>query len=282
MRPTFAIYLCALVCACASTPEKEAPADEFTIEEQPPSLAVFSGDLPDGELYRTSRGADFEKVCEELSQVDVVYVGGATASPDAARLSFQIIRQLHVRKRLDGIGLARFERKDQTALDEFSRGRIDRAALAERTGIDWTVGGAILDFARKHRITLVGLAVESDILSVVQHKGRSGLSEEQVRRIPADSGAFNETPGDANEQAARLLDDVMADTVVGWRRASPTGAQMLVLAPAIHVAHRRCLPRRARERSGGKHQTLVIVPAQQKSDAMLASDYADFIWVAGE
>ncbi len=276
MRPTLVIYLCALVCACASTPEKEAPADEFTIEEQPPSLAVFSGDLPDGELYRTSRGADFEKVCEELAQADVVYVGGATASEGAARVSFQIIRQLHVRKRLDGIGLARFERRHQAALDEFSRGRIDRAALAERTGIDWQVGGEILDFAQEHRIPLVGLTVEADILSVVQHKGRSGLSEEQVRRIPADSAAFEEESGDANEQATRLLDDVMADTVVRWRRASPSGTQMLVLAPAVHVAHR------VRERSGGNHQTLVIVPAQRMSDSMLASDYADFIWVAGE
>ena len=146
----------------------------------------------------------------------------------------------------------------------------------ERPGV---ATGAILKFAREHRIPLVGLAVEEDLLAVVREKGRAGLTEEQRRRLPADSGAFADDPGDP---ATRLMDDVMADTVVRWMDASPDTVQLLVLAPASHVAHGRCLPRRSRERAGGKHRTLVLRTAAQMTDAAFAERYADFIWIAAE
>lgn len=249
------------------------------VEPEPSGLAIRSGDLPDGTLHRTSRTADFEDVCAELAKADVIYVGDAFASADHARLSLQVLRQLHARGRLDGIGLARFDRSQQAALDEFSRVRIDSAELTARTGVDAGDASAVLDFAREHRIPLVALAVEPDLLAAVATKGHAGLSEEQLSRLPADADAFATTPAAPAEQATRLADEVMADTIVRWRRASPEAIQLLVFAPAEHVAHRRCLPRRARERTGGKHMTMVLRRKSQLSDAMLAHGFADFVWV---
>jgi len=152
MNRATASLLLILAAACGSTKEKAGEPD------LPPEAIVRPGAIPDGDLVRTSRSAGFEAMCDELAGADVVYLGEYHTLKAHHDMQLQIIRQLHARGRLDGIGMEMFQRPYQEHLDDYIAHRIDEATMLERTewkkrwGYDFALYKPILDYAYEHPI----------------------------------------------------------------------------------------------------------------------------------
>ncbi|MEM8882726.1 MAG: ChaN family lipoprotein [Planctomycetota bacterium] len=298
------LFLLVFVPACGST---ESATEEERV--RPPEVILRPGDLPAGELHRTSRGADAESAIEELARADVVYLGEFHTNADHHRIQYEIIRQLHARGRLEAIGMEMFQRPFQPVLDDFIAHRIDEATMLERTewskrwGYDFSLYKPILDFAHEHRIPIVALNVSTELRSVISKDGYDGLTDEQRARLPAPDTSFPgyrdrlidvikaHMPAEQRDQdpdpemlarferVQTLWDDVMADSVVQWMRSAPKGAQMAVIIGGGHVSDGWGVPARAKKRQGGQHATVVMTTEGMVKPANLSRDYADFVWV---
>ena len=264
-----------LMAACASETAKTGGEEEVEATE-PREAEVRPSDLPPGTIHRTSRTASFLKMCEELAGADVVYIGNAPSDASHHALELQIIRQLHARGRLEAIGIDLLERSLQDSLNDYTRGRIDEATLLERvewndrTQVDFALYRPIFAFAREHRIDIVALDVDRRILELMMSGGPSAISEEQRRSLPAL---------DSDSDLSSLRANVMADTIVRWFDAVPSGAQMVVLAEAGLIRNRSGIPDRARKRRGGSHRTLVMLDGNAPNPRSFAHAHADFVFV---
>jgi len=294
MSRTILLFLTALVCACSTPTVEEAGKDERGMPE--PGLAIVrNGDLPAGEFLRTSRSTDFESMCEELAKADVVYVGESAGSTHRVAVELQIIRQLHARVRLDGIGLAVLARPTQPALDDYTRGRIEWAELSLRIPLVVLESyRPILEFAREHRIGVIALDMPQEIMAAVTKDGRDSLPEAERRQLPAESepiAGYDEfvaerarRAGEAAEpyaRARRLTDDYRADSVVRWMARSPRDVQFIVLAGRDRVAHPWGMPAQVRGRGGRTHKSVVLLDKTARSEQQ-AQSYADFVFTLGE
>jgi len=298
--------LALLLVSCGSTSEKD---EEPKVEPTRP-LPV-SSELPQGGIVRTSRGTDFEAMVEELAEADIVYVGEDHRDADHHLVQLRIIEQLQTRGRLHGIGMEMFQRRFQPVLNDYVQARITEDELLERTdwkkgwGYDYALYRPILEFARRYRIPVIALNVDSEIRKIVRESGMDGLSDEQRRSLPAlylddrqhrdylarsykqhlpEGTEMEQAKFEAFYRVMCLWDDVMADTVVNWFRAAPENAQFVVLAGNGHIRNRYGLPDRIHRRIGKRHKTVIPIAASEGTpdrDAY-AESYADFLYLTGE
>jgi len=280
MNRTVPLLVSALLCGCGSTTEEGA-----TDAPAPAAAVVSVGDLPEGNLYRTSRSTDFDAVCKELEKVEIVYIGDSPASAAHHQLELQILRKLRASTKLDSIGLAVVPRPLQPVLDDYARARIDWAQLGERLApLDLTAYRSILEFAQEHRLGLVALDVAAEVVTAVEQNGRTGLSPEQAPAASDPVAGYAEFVAQVAAAGAdvwKLRDDVLADSVVRWMRASPRGAQLAVIAPRDRVANAWGMEERVRTRAGRTHASVVLLD-EPPAPAQFARSYADYIFVPGE
>jgi uncharacterized iron-regulated protein len=269
--------------ACNST---EAEDEESGRAFKP---APRRSDLPAGTLWRTAREATFMDMLEELAEADVIYVGAQEDDGEHTRARLRILEYLHDRGRLHAIGLTSFPRAAQDRLDAW--------ILSGRDGSEFT--GPFASYARRHRLPVVALAPEADIVTAVLTGGLSALTEEQRRRLPAidtsdleerlyhmlGMGAPRETfpkvvagPLQLAAVDASVRDDVLADTIVRWYETAPEDAQILVLAPADQVSYRNGAPQRLHRRNGKPFKTVLLRSANEAGDPP-SGDHTDFVWV---
>ncbi|MHC4937774.1 MAG: ChaN family lipoprotein [Planctomycetota bacterium] len=302
MSRLFRLFLPILVCACQSTKNGEEE-----LQPLPAEAIVQPGQLPDGEVFRTSRTTGFEDMCEDLAKGDVVYLGEFHTLKAHHDMQLEIIRQLHARGRLDAIGMEMFQRPYQKYLDDYVAHRLDEETMLDKTEwkkrwrYDFNLYKPILDFARDHRIEIIALNVSTEIRNIISEKGRDGLTDEQRATLPAEDRSFKgykeravkiasmhkpagkkptEEEIERYHRGQLLWDDVMADSVVQWMRRRHDGAQMAVIIGGGHVSGGWGVPARAHKRQGGVHKTVVMsMPGMVRDDSM-AQRNADYVWMA--
>jgi hypothetical protein len=249
-----------LIGGCSSTGPSE-PVEEDPPDFRPPPLAR---DLPSGQLHRTSRPATFLDMLEDLAEVDIVYVGGERGNADHELLQEKVVEYLLDRGRLDGVGLAAFERRHQAALDDYVEKRIGDAELMRRTGA--AAVPPVLLYARRQTLRVTALGVDGAVAEAVAAGGLDALTAEQRDALPATS-------------PETLADDVVADGIVEWFRTRPDDAQIVVIAATGRVAPRAGLPEQVHGRNGKSYRTVVPVGADPAA-AEFAQRHADYVWVA--
>jgi uncharacterized iron-regulated protein len=275
-----------LLAACSTSgkkaedvePPKEAPSE-------PPIVAPITGDIPEGEIIRTSRETEFTEMAKELAEADVIYVGAKRGESDHHLIQLRVIEHLFAYGRLHAIGVEDFPRTMQTSLDAYVVHHRSEKLAGQGPYAD------IIAFARLQRLPVIALGVEREILDAVVKSGElKGLTLEQRMTLPAlhlDSQARRTAIGAAWEgeksgferffRETSVREAVMADRIERWYRSAPEGAQIAVLAEKRHVA-RRLLPDLVQSRIGREQATVVPVAAPRAADC--AKSYGDFIWVA--
>ena len=215
------------------------------------------------------------EVLDALAGTDVVYLGERPGAPAADRLmQLRVVEYLADRGRLHAVGLACFERPAQAALDAYSQASIDVDQLRERTrsslrpGADFASLLPILELARRLRLPLLALSVESEIEDRVRAGGLEALPEKARRTLPAIGSS----------RPAALEQAVIADRVVRWFLTAPDDAQIAVLAPNRHLVRRSGLPELAFQRNGKRYLTLVPLEEGERREVFDFS-YADFVWI---
>jgi uncharacterized iron-regulated protein len=120
---------------------------------------------------------------ERLGGMRIVLVGEHHTNAEHHRAQLQIIRALHQAGRKVAVGLEMFRHDSQAELDQWVAGGIDEARFKtdylDNWNYDWKLYRPIFEYARAHKITLVGLNVSPDITAQVAFHGFDSLTAKQ-------------------------------------------------------------------------------------------------------
>ena len=244
--------------------------------------------LPSGIPTRSVQ--DFRTIIQHISSSRVIYVGENHTSLGDHLLQLQIIQALHAKNKKLAIGMEMFPKTAQPILDAYINGEItdekeflDKSHYFSVWGFDYRYYRAIIDFARKHHIPVVGLNLDKKIVSKVFKDGDlNSLSEEEVKQIARQRTlalpgyrqrlervyGMHSTAAHAQDtkvsdqfagfiQAQALWDETMAASICNFLQKNPQ-RQMIVIAGAGHVYKDSAIPPRVARRNPGIRQSVLI------------------------
>lgn len=247
----------------------------------------------------------FESLIDELATNRVVYIGETHTSRPDHLLQLMLIEALHKQGRQLAIGMEMFPRTSQPALDryindqDFSEAEfLTQARYFSVWGYDYRLFRPIFDFARKHKIPLIGLNVEREIVSSVFKNGSfDTLSEEQIQTLPSEMqldmpgyierlrathqmhlhGKQTEGNFSGFIQAQALWDETMAATIAQHLQDDPD-TSMVVLAGSQHTRKDSGIPPRVARRIDVAQASVLNSATNFESlqDLSLTTDYLFF------
>ena len=248
--------------------------------------------------------SSFEQMADRLSENRVVYIGEAHTSRPDHLLQIMLIEALYKRNGNLAIGMEMFPRSSQPALDRYIKDPafseadfIKESKYYQVWGYDYRLFRPIFAFARKHKIPVIGLNLDREIVSSVFKSGSiRNLTEEQQGLLPAEMrldfdgyvarltathrmhSRVNDGDGSLPGfiQAQALWDETMAESITDYLLANPQ-AQMVVLAGSQHTRKDSGIPPRVASRLDAA-QASVLNQATSGGSAGELSRTADYLF----
>lgn len=231
-------------------------------------------ELPKGGA--TAPLADFSEIADHLTAARVVYVGETHTNFADHLLQLRIIEALYTKDPHLAIGMEMFPATSQPALDRYilGDGQMDERNFLKESdyfnvwSYDYRFYRDILNFARSHKIPVVGLNLDHQIVSEVFRTGNTdGLSPEQQASLPEDrdlgmdgyaerlaemhamhvEGSHGIGKPGGFLQAQALWDESMAQNIATFLRTRPQH-RMIVLAGTQHTRKDSGIPPRLARR----------------------------------
>jgi len=314
--------LAAAIVSSSSTEQTERVARRLTHYGKYSYLHFKAGQLVEKRLPETVKGIrvpfeekprgfalttlkPFETMVAELARKDVVYIGETHTSRPDHLLQMMLIEALYYANENLAIGLEMFPRSSQPALDryindpEFSESEFIRdSRYFQVWGYDYRLFRPIFTFARNHKIPLIGLNIERDIVSsVFQNGSLDGLNDEQRDQLPAEMrldfqgyverlarSHLMHTQGNLADgalagfiKAQALWDETMAESISTYLGANP-GSMMVVLAGSQHTRKDSGIPPRVAARID-VDQATVLNQATNRASALELRQTADYLFL---
>jgi uncharacterized iron-regulated protein len=145
-------------------------------------IAVQAGDL---RLFDVARGKTMTKAeaLDRLGAMRIVLVGEHHNNAEHHQAQLKIIRALHQAGRKVAVGLEMFRSDRQADLDRWVAGGMDedrfKNIYLDNWNYRWDLYLPIFEYARRQKITLVGLNVSRDITAQVAVHGFDSLTSAQ-------------------------------------------------------------------------------------------------------
>lgn len=276
--------------------EKRVPESDYGIGyilDQPPRGAAVEKSL------------EFDDVMDRIADSRAVYVGETHVNQADHLLQFRVLQAIHQRYPEVAVGMEMFNRSSQAALDAYVKGDIDErqflkdAQYFKNWGYDYRYYRDILQYARQHRLPVIALNLDKDIVSdTFREGGIAGLAPEIKETLPVERDlsmpgyrqrlvqVFQSHSGphfNANDQkmanfvqSQALWDETMAETIAGYL-SSHAQAKMIVIAGSGHVVKENAIPPRVARRIPVKQTVVVNV---QQGD--LPPDEADYVFFSNQ
>lgn len=232
-------------------------------------------------------------VIEKLPQKKIAYVGEEHDKFAHHQVQLEVLHGLYRQTPKIAVGMEMFQRPSQKMLDDYIAGIIDERTFLKRSeyfkqwGMDYNLYKPILDFAREHRLPIIALNVQREIVDKVAKGGLDSLSEEEKQKIPQDLDFSDEEyrarlkevfaeHGQSKEknfeffyQAQILWDETMAESIDAFLKKNPD-FRMLVLAGAGHLQYGSGIPKRSFRRNAFAYAIVL-------TDTEVKKGIADFI-----
>lgn len=247
-----------------------------------------------------SEPRSFGDIMEEIAENRVVYVGETHVRMADHQLQMRVVRALYERHPELAIGMEMFPAGVQKTLDRYIRAEIDEREFLqevdyfENWGYDYRFYQDIMQFARRHRIPVVALNLERDIVSATFRKGGIAALDQEIKDELPESrdlsmegyrerlgGVFAQHQGphfgkgmmSGFVQAQALWDETMAEKVADYLRENPD-SKMVVLAGTGHVHKKTGIPPRVNRRLDVSQSVVVNARAGERP----GKDDADYIF----
>jgi uncharacterized iron-regulated protein len=209
-----------------------------------------------------------DDVTPELLKGRIVLVGELHATAAHHRAQLRIIQALHEAGTRVAIGVEMFRRDSQPALDRWVGGEMSvrdfQAVFADNWGFSWDAYRGIFEYARRHRIPMIGLNVPREITRQVARGGFQSLSEEQRGQLADVTCAVDDdymqyirsaygahAHGNMNFtffcEAQMVWDAAMAVHALNHLQSDPEA--VVVILTGIGHARRGAIPRQIGQRS---------------------------------
>ena len=259
-RPTRAILPALVLAACTANGPLGDPELPYPLPHAPQVGEIAH--LPTGTYV------DRETLLEQATETRVVYVGETHDNPASHRLQLEILQ--HLQENDPGgtaLAMEMFTPDQQPVLDRWIRGELSEREFLRQVGWfeNWRMNFGyyrpLLDFAREHRIPLIGINAPKDLVAAVGRAPLEELPEETLEQLPAldfsdpyqralvaavvgahDSGRAMQ---DGFWRVQTLWDESMAENLADYLRSpGGRGRQVVVVAGGNHVRFGFGIPRR--------------------------------------
>jgi uncharacterized iron-regulated protein len=238
----------------------------------------------------------FDRLVDDLRQVQVVYVGERHVDPAHHQIQLKIIQALAEMPEPLAIGMEMFDQTYQSVLDRWSAGDLDQDLFLKQVHwyanwrYDFSLYQPILDYVREHRLQLIGLNIPFHIPPKISIGGLDSLSSEDKGHLPQSIDTSDPAHRSYVEAIFRqhhhikgrqdfeyfyaaqcVWEDAMAEAI---ERHLNQG-QMVVLAGNGHIIHKFGIPKRAFARNRKAFRTVYLADAGSQVEL----SFADYIWV---
>ena len=279
-------FLTLTACTMTQTPigNPEAP---YSPKEE---LAV-------GDIYHLPTGVKVtaDQMARAMTDVQIVYVGETHDNPAAHRLELDVLKAMA--ERYPGqlsIGMEMFNAGQQDALDQWTAGTLTEkeflkdAAWFSNWRMDYAYYRDILNYARDHKIPVIGLNASRDMVKTVGKTPIDELDEETLALLPEldleDPYQFAMAEaiyaGHSNGKAMldgflriqTLWDETMAENIVKTIESRGPEHRMVVMAGGNHVRYGFGIPRRVYRRMPTSYMLIgsreLVVPEEKQDKIM--------------
>lgn len=246
--------------ACAMNAPIGSPEAPYPLA-QPPRIGEIVH-LPTGTLVRE------EEMLAAVTDARIVYVGETHDNPASHRLQLAILQAMV--ERWPGqvsLGMEMLTRKQQAVLDRWVANELSEKEFLKEAewysvwSMDFALYRDLLIYARDHRIPVIGLNAEKDLVKAIGRHLPAELSEEERIRLPemdmtdpyqtamVEAIFGGHAAGDSLlggfQRVQTLWDETMAESIVAHLLTCLDGSQrMVVLAGGNHVRYGFGIPRR--------------------------------------
>lgn len=246
------------------------------------------------------------ELLDRLARKPVVLLGESHDRADDHRWQLAMLDALHRRRPDLAIGFEMFPRRVQPVLDDWVAGRLDEDEFLKQSqwdriwGFDVQMYLPLFRFARSHRLPMLALNVERDLIGQVRAAGFDGVPEAQregVGRPAAPSlpyrvelqAIYDSHPdmnGDGQDAAGRferfveaqtLWDRAMAEVIARYRQGHPDTLVVGILG-AGHLRHGHGVPHQLDALGQGDSASLMTWPSDRDC-AEINPTLADVIFV---
>jgi uncharacterized iron-regulated protein len=127
------------------------------------------------------------EMIEEIKESRIILVGEHHGNPKHHAAQLGVIRALNETGLQVVIGLEMFRKESQSALDQWVAGDFEEKSFEkiyyENWNFPWPAYRPVFEYARDHRIPMIGLNVPREITRQVSRKGFKSLSSDQKERL---------------------------------------------------------------------------------------------------
>ena len=250
------------------------------------------------QLYDLKAHRTIEKAAmqEQLTHAKVVLVGEHHAIESHHRAQLKVIQTLVEAGKRVAVGLEMFRRESQNDLDRWIEGSIDetlfKPIFLDNWNFAWPIYRPIFQYARDHKIPMVGLNVDRGLSKQVAYSGFASLSETQKEmlgpvtcdvtpdyrkyiREAYDAHAHGNMKFDYFCEAQLLWDTAMAAYAARYLEANEDTI-MVILTGAGH-AQKQGIPAQLAKRA--PWPTIVLLPETPGAfePELVSSDEADYL-----
>ena len=264
------------------------------------------------EIFRLPEGEKraFSQLLEELDGPRVIFVGESHDQIEHHRIQVSLLQNSVAQGKEIAIGMEMFEKSNQPILDRWSQGFMAEDEFLKETNwdltwrMDYNLYKGILDEAKKHRLKLIGLNVQRDLVRKVAEQGIEGLSLEDRVRLPemdlsdrAHRAYIRSVYKDHQEGSARdferfyqaqcLWDEGMAETLSEFLRLPENREKVVfVFAGSGHVIFDFGIPKRFFRRTPLPFKTLILKERKNNIGedpdirfASMSQPLGDYLWI---
>jgi uncharacterized iron-regulated protein len=262
--------------------------------------------ITDTATGETIAPADLPK---RLESVRLLLVGEQHTDVDSHRVELRVLQELVRAGRRVTVALEMYPYGEQTALDDWTGGRLSEDAFLDAShwyrswGYNWSYYRDVFLFARDARLPMRAVNAPREVVTAVRKKGYQGLTEEEAAHIPArvdsrNAEHFRMFRASFEEESFHAgMDDAawqsMLDAQCAWDGTMAFGAVraaadpdpkavVVVLVGDGHVAYGLGIERQARFQgfTGGIASVVPVHVVDDKGDAVpsVQASYANFVW----
>ncbi len=258
--------------------------------------------LPEGDLI------SFLQLLKGLEPSSVVFAGETHDQIDHHQNQVRILQGLIEKGKDVVVAMEMFERSQQPILDQWTEGKLTEEEFLKEVkwettwSMDYNLYKGILDEAKNHRLKVLSLNIERDLVRRVGQEGITGLSQEDRAKLPEMdlrdkehrkyiASIYKSHQGDSAKdfenfyQAQCLWDEAMAETLSRFLGSSEgKGKTVLVIAGSGHVAFDFGIPKRLYRRTPLLYKTIVLREWKKNREEDLnfdkvSSPLANFLWI---
>ncbi len=250
-------------------------------------------------VVRTSDGKviTFRQMIREIRNSNIIFVGEAHNNMEHHAAQLQVIKALETLSVTAAVGLEMFTADSQNELDRWLAGRMGDEAFI-KTYLDnwafpWRYYRDIFLYAKKHRISMIGLNVSPEITQKVSQSGFASLAPGELRQLPPQIGcdidarymdfikkAYEFHGMQSNSfihfcEAQMIWDKVMAWNLAKYLTRNP-GKTVVVLAGTGH-AWKRGIPEQLRRQYKFRYKVVLPEIPDRISTSTITTEDADYI-----